>query len=74
MSRLTTTCLKVLLTPIAFWQARGGGEVEHSAPSALESPVPAERLERIAMYARAGYFHMSYTVDMMTMTGEIPPE
>jgi hypothetical protein len=34
----------------------------------------AERLERIAAYARAGYFNMGYTLDMFYMTGEIEPE
>ncbi|MPW22130.1 hypothetical protein GCT13_36165 [Paraburkholderia sp. CNPSo 3157] len=34
----------------------------------------AERLERIAAYARAGYFNMGYTLDMFYMIGEIEPE
>jgi len=33
-----------------------------------------DRLERIAIYARAGYFNMGYTVDMFHMIGEIGPE
>ncbi|MEX3933714.1 hypothetical protein AB4Y32_18225 [Paraburkholderia phymatum] len=34
----------------------------------------AERLERIAAYARAGYFNMGYTLDMYYVIGEIEPE
>ncbi|MEM5383098.1 hypothetical protein VSR68_05755 [Paraburkholderia phymatum] len=37
-------------------------------------PDDAERLERIAAYARAGYFNMGYTLDMFYMIGEIEPE
>lgn len=32
----------------------------------------AEQLERIAAYARSGYFHMGQTVDMFVYTPEIP--
>ncbi|PXW28469.1 hypothetical protein [Paraburkholderia caballeronis] len=34
----------------------------------------AERLERIAVYARAGYFNMGYTFDMFPFVGDLPPE
>jgi len=34
----------------------------------------AERLERISVYARAGYFHMGYTFDMYPLVGDLPPE
>ncbi|CAG4904129.1 hypothetical protein [Paraburkholderia saeva] len=34
----------------------------------------AERLERIAVYARAGYFNMGYTFDMFHVIGEISPD
>ncbi|MEM5438677.1 hypothetical protein [Paraburkholderia diazotrophica] len=34
----------------------------------------AERLERIAAYARAGYFNMGYTLDVFYMIGGIEPE
>jgi hypothetical protein len=33
-----------------------------------------ERLERIAAYARSGYFHMEYTAGMFVVPLEIPPE
>ncbi|SEK07224.1 hypothetical protein [Paraburkholderia diazotrophica] len=42
-----------------------------------DRPTPcddAERLERIAAYARAGYFNMGYTLDMFYVIGEIEPE
>ncbi|HXZ07451.1 MAG TPA: hypothetical protein VEI25_05290 [Paraburkholderia sp.] len=47
-------------------------EPEHD-PDAARRDDP-ERLERIAIYARAGYFNMGYTADMFHMIGEIGPE
>jgi len=32
-----------------------------------------EQLERIATYARAGYFNMAYTPDMFPLVGDLPP-
>jgi len=32
-----------------------------------------EDLERIATYARAGYFNMGYTFDMFPLVGDLPP-
>jgi hypothetical protein len=40
---------------------------EHSA-------TESERLERIAMYARAGYFNLGYGLEMFHLAGEMPPE
>jgi hypothetical protein len=34
----------------------------------------AERLERIAIYARAGYFNMGYTLEMFHVIGEVTPD
>jgi hypothetical protein len=49
-------------------------------PSPDVSPRPgrgqrteAERLESIAMYARAGYFNLGYTHEMFHLAGELPP-
>jgi hypothetical protein len=33
-----------------------------------------ERLERIAAYARSGYFHMEYTAGMFVVPLDIPPD
>ena len=44
------------------------------APETQEGQEACERLERIAMYARAGYFNMGYTLDMMQTPGEILPD
>jgi hypothetical protein len=41
--------------------------------SALEAPREPEQLERIATYARAGYFNMGYTPDMFPFVGDLPP-
>ncbi|CAB3761350.1 hypothetical protein [Paraburkholderia humisilvae] len=38
------------------------------------SRTSAERLEHIAMYARAGYFNLGYTYDMFHLAAELPPE
>lgn len=42
-----------------------------AATYSCQSP---ERLERIAAYARCGYFHMEYTAGMFVVPLEIPPE
>ncbi len=33
-----------------------------------------DRLERIALYARAGYFNLGYTYETFHLIGEVPPE
>jgi hypothetical protein len=43
------------------------------AASAHGSNSP-ERLERIAAYARCGYFHMEYTAGMFVVPLDIPRE
>jgi hypothetical protein len=35
-----------------------------------DNATDAERLEHIALYARAGYFNMGYTVDAFHMPGD----
>lgn len=74
MSRFTTICLRALLVPAGFWQSRGGGRPDGVPQQPVDGPSPAERLERIAMYAQAGYFHSACTLDMMNMVGEMPPD
>jgi hypothetical protein len=44
---------------------------QHARYPAHQSP---ERLERIALYARSGYFHMDYTAAMFVVPFDIPPE
>jgi hypothetical protein len=39
-----------------------------------QSPERPERLERIAAYARCGYFHMAYMPGLFVVPLEIPPE
>ena len=41
---------------------------------ASDAPTQTERLERIALYARAGYFNMGYTVDLFQSASDLPPE
>lgn len=45
-------------------------DADEAAPRQLESET--ERLERIATYARCGYFNMGYTVEMFQLMGELP--
>jgi hypothetical protein len=54
--------------PIASDQP--GGELTLPSHGA-QSP---ERLERIAAYARCGYFHMEYTAGMFVVPLDVPPE
>jgi hypothetical protein len=46
---------------------------ERAADAAYRCQSP-ERLERIAAYARCGYFHMEYTAGMFVVPLDIPPE
>jgi hypothetical protein len=46
-------------------------EAETASTRACNSP---ERLERIAAYARSGYFHIEYTAGMFVVPLDIPPE
>ena len=41
--------------------------------AAARSGQSSERLERIAAYARSGYFHMEYTAGMFVVPLDIPP-
>jgi hypothetical protein len=43
------------------------------AAPAHEASSP-ERLERIAAYARGGYFHVEYTAGMFVVPLDVPPE
>ena len=54
----------------------------HPIPSGTRDVLPdelrevsreSEHLERIATYARAGYFNMGYTPDMFPLVGDLPP-
>jgi hypothetical protein len=71
MTRSTKSRWLGLLRPAGFAHRDGEGAAGQNAPDARES---GERLERIAMYARAGYFNMGYTLDMMQTPGEILPD
>ncbi|WP_147426766.1 hypothetical protein [Trinickia fusca] len=63
-----------------IWQrsAKKSPEVVHQAATNADEAAPrqfeneAERLERIAAYARCGYFNMGYTVEMFQLMGELP--
>ncbi len=39
---------------------------------AVRTEQDPERLERIAVYARSGYFQMTCSVDMFSFTPEVP--
>ncbi|CAD6534396.1 hypothetical protein LMG27952_02946 [Paraburkholderia hiiakae] len=60
------------------WFARRGransAPVPHGdEPELRDTSRETEQLERIATYARAGYFNMGYTPDMFPLVGDLPP-
>jgi hypothetical protein len=64
---------------LRHWVERQSREThdEHSGEANEASILNAnssERLERIAAYARTGYFHVEYTAGMFVVPLEIPPE
>jgi hypothetical protein len=75
MSRLTAFSLQVLARPFAAArQRRHDRAAAHNAvPEQAGESGEHERLERIAVYARAGYFNMGYTPDMFPFIGDLPP-
>lgn len=68
MSRLFSFSLQALARP--FESARRRNAHEPAEERAHDEP---ERLERMAVYARAGYFNMGYTFDMFPLVGDLPP-
>lgn len=75
MARITAFSLQKLVRP--FSGARGRSQGDAAAPAATPADAPVasdpERLERIAVYARAGYFNMGYTFEMFPLVGDLPP-
>ena len=81
MTRLSRMAWRGLLRPVGFVRAgfvhADGGDSSAPRDAGKTAPLacdPAERLARIALYAQAGYFHMSSTLDMMQMPVEIMPD
>jgi len=77
MSRLTKMDWRAWLQSIASAHAQRGNADTHGGENAADrrdGQNPAERLERIAIYARAGYFNMGYTSDMTQIPFEIRPD
>lgn len=66
-------------TVLRHWVKRQSREI-HDGPSgettaaAVHNANSAERLERIAAYARTGYFHVEYTAGMFVVPLDISPE
>jgi hypothetical protein len=48
-------------------------ELDRSSAHEHSHRTEAERLERVAAYARAGYFNLGYTYEMFHLSGELPP-
>jgi hypothetical protein len=70
MSRLTAFSLQKAARPFqAIWRRRH--EPESLPPD--DGHAESEQLERIAVYARAGYFNMGYTFEMFPLVGDLPP-
>jgi len=49
-------------------------EPDDEPPVVRYGAASPERLERIAAYARCGYFHMEYTAGMFVVPLDLPPE
>jgi hypothetical protein len=49
------------------------GHADLPPPERSDATRGPEQLERIASYARAGYFNMAYTPDMYPLVGDLPP-
>ena len=68
MSHILTHYWQALSAPVGRarerWRLRADLE---------EGASGAERLEQIAVYARAGYFNMGYTVDAFNASADLPP-
>ncbi|MCC8395880.1 hypothetical protein LJ656_25160 [Paraburkholderia sp. MMS20-SJTR3] len=62
---------RTVFAPFAAARQRFHQRFEDHAGALATEP---ERLERIAVYARAGYFNMGYTLDSFCLSGEIAPE
>ena len=68
--------MSILMGPVHYAQRvlarRRLADAPPDASSASRAPEH-EDLERIATYARAGYFNMGYTFDMFPLVGDLPP-
>lgn len=62
-----------VLDPFEFVRQRAQTRSVPGAPDHACTDDP-ERFERIARYARAGYFNVVFTPDTCQMTGEIAPD
>jgi hypothetical protein len=62
-----------VLHPFEFVRQRAQARPVPSVPKRMCSDDP-ERLERIARYARAGYFNITVTSDSCQIIGEIAPD
>jgi hypothetical protein len=70
MSRLTAFSLQKAARPFeAILRHR---RAAHASAQQTVQGEP-EQLERIAAYARAGYFNMGYTFEMFPLVGDLPP-
>ncbi|MDR5836082.1 hypothetical protein [Caballeronia sp. LZ034LL] len=76
MSHFLTHCWHALSGPATRLRGRFGTRaagVDAAARSPLqEAATRADRLECIALYARAGYFGMSHTADGLQLHTEAP--
>ncbi|VXC67890.1 conserved hypothetical protein [Burkholderia sp. 8Y] len=68
MSHILTQYWQALSAPVGRarerWRLRGYHQDQASG---------SDRLEQIAVYARAGYFNMGYTVDAFYAHADLPP-
>lgn len=79
-SNLTSLCRRAVSRPfnavrrqLRAGRASGAATDKRADPETAPHDDP-ERLERIAAYARAGYFNIGYTLEMFHVAGEVAPE
>lgn len=70
MSKPTAFSLHLFARPFEALRRYGHERASVAPPPASEEP---ERMERISVYARAGYFNMGYTFEMFPLVGDLPP-
>ena len=70
MSKLTAFSLQMVARPFQAIRRRRHG---HESVPPDDGHSEPEQLERIAAYARAGYFNMGYTFEMFPLVGDLPP-
>ncbi|MFT4067290.1 hypothetical protein [Paraburkholderia sp.] len=75
---LASICRRTVFRPFEAVRQRLHHDTERIAARSRDAYAARhddpERLERIAIYARAGYFNMGYTLESFHVIGDIAPD